>query len=112
MSKSDESSGEELPLETSPSLKSHPTKEELYAFGKSLRDKCPRQSHAAWQPLANRPDPLALLEESNKGRMPQLIPVRHGRMLQSPFTFYRSSKRMRARADTATTASASCTAVG
>ncbi|QDU20669.1 DUF2252 domain-containing protein [Urbifossiella limnaea] len=60
-------------------------------MGKSLRDKCPRESHAAWRPAADRPDPLALLEESNKGRMPHLVPVRHGRMLHSPFTFYRGA---------------------
>jgi uncharacterized protein (DUF2252 family) len=84
-------SDDDVPLETSPSLRSHPTTEELYAFGKSLRDKWPRQSHAAWKPSIDRPDPLALLEESNRGRMPQLIPVRHGRMLQSPFTFFRGA---------------------
>ncbi len=60
-------------------------------MGKSLRDKCPRQDHAVWQAPDNRPDPLALMEESNQGRMPQLIPVRHGRMVQSPFTFYRGA---------------------
>ena len=89
--KSPKKSEPQSPLETSPSLKTHPTRDELYAMGKSLRDKCPRQAHAAWQPAANRPDPLALIEESNKGRMPQLIPIRHGRMLQSPFTFYRGA---------------------
>jgi uncharacterized protein (DUF2252 family) len=81
----------DAPIETSPSLQSHPTHEELYAMGKSLRDKCPRQSHATWQAPDNRPDPIALMEESNKGRIPQLIPIRHGRMLQSPFTFYRGA---------------------
>ncbi|OAI41350.1 hypothetical protein AYO40_03270 [Planctomycetaceae bacterium SCGC AG-212-D15] len=81
----------EQPIETSPSLKSHPTRDELYAIGKSLRDKLPRESHAAWKPVAERPDPLVLMEESNKGRMPQLIPIRHGRMLRSPFTFYRGA---------------------
>ena len=60
-------------------------------MGKALRDKCPRQSHAVWQPPDNRRDPLALMEESNQGRMPQLIPIRHGRMLRSPFTFYRGA---------------------
>ena len=39
----------------------------------------------------NRPDPLFLVEESDKGRIPQLVPIRHGRMLQSPFTFYRGA---------------------
>lgn len=78
-------------LETSPSLQVHPTRDELYAMGKSLRDKCPREAHAAWKPAVDRPDPLALMEESNKGRMQQFVPVRHGRMLKSPFTFYRGA---------------------
>jgi uncharacterized protein (DUF2252 family) len=60
-------------------------------MGKSLRDKCPRHSHAAWQPAVDRPDPLALMEDSNQGRIPQLIPIRHGRMLRSPFAFYRGA---------------------
>ena len=60
-------------------------------MGKSLRDKCPRHDHAVWKATGQRPDPLALIEESNKGRIPQLVPVRHGRMLQSPFTFYRGA---------------------
>jgi len=89
-------------LETSPSLQSHPTRDELYALGKSLRDKCPRKDHADWQPPRNRPDPLALMEASNQGRIPQLIPVRHGRMLQSPFTFYRGAA-LNMAADLATT---------
>ena len=84
-------SEESQPLATSPSLMSHPTLAELVAIGKSLRDKCPRESHAAWKPSANRARPLALMEESNKGRMPQLVPIRHGRMMKSPFTFYRGA---------------------
>ena len=91
MEKVKKSSKKQTPIETSPSLQSHPTREELYAMGKSLRDKCPRQTHAVWQAADNRPDPLALMEESNKGRIPQLVPIRHGRMLQSPFTFYRGA---------------------
>jgi uncharacterized protein (DUF2252 family) len=90
------------PIETSSSLQSHPTREELHAMGKSLRDKCLRESHAAWQPATDRPDPLALMEESNKGRIPQLIPIRHGRMLHSPFTFYRGAA-LNMAADLATT---------
>ena len=62
---------------------------ELYAEGKSLREKCPRKSHAEWKPSGNRPNPLRLLKESSKGRIPKLIPIRYGRMLQSPFMFYR-----------------------
>ena len=77
--------------ETSPTHGMHPSRAELYAIGKSLRDKCPRAAHAAWNRAADRPDPIVLLEESNKGRIPELVPVRHGRMLVSPFTWYRGS---------------------
>jgi uncharacterized protein (DUF2252 family) len=73
------------------SFVAHPSRAELYRHGKKLREKSPRQSHATWQAPANRPDPLSLLEESSKGRLPELIPVRYGRMLQSPFTFYRGA---------------------
>ncbi len=69
----------------------HPTLDEQRAEGKSLRDKCPRRSHAAWRPPHDRVDPLLLLQQSSKGRIPELIPIRHGRMLRSPFTFYRGS---------------------
>lgn len=68
-----------------------PSLGELYKQGKKLRDKCPRQSHATWKLPAGRPDPVALLEESSKGRLSQLIPIRYGRMLPSPFTFYRGA---------------------
>jgi len=78
------------PSTLSPTLASpvgfHPSRAELYAMGKSLRDKCPRTSHAAWHPAADRPDPIVLLEESSKGRIQQLLPVRCGRMMQTPFT--------------------------
>lgn len=89
--KSSAKSEELQPLETSPSLMSHPTLAELHAIGKSLRDKCPRESHAAWKPAGDRASPLALMEESNKGRMPQLVPIRHGRMMKSPFAFFRGA---------------------
>ena len=64
---------------------------ELYAEGKRLRDKSPRASHAEWKPPRNRPDPLLLLKKSSEGRIPELLPIRYGRMLQSPFTFYRGA---------------------
>jgi uncharacterized protein (DUF2252 family) len=60
-------------------------------MGKSLREKFPRSSHAAWKRAGDRPDPIVLLEESSKGRIPQLIPIRYGRMLVSPFTWYRGA---------------------
>ena len=74
-----------------PALGSRPSQAELYAMGKSLREKCPRHSHAVWKAPDNRPDPLRLLEESNKGRIPELIPIRYGRMVRTPFTFYRGA---------------------
>ncbi|MET0217875.1 MAG: DUF2252 family protein, partial [Burkholderiales bacterium] len=64
---------------------------QLYAMGKRLREKCPRNSHAVWKAPHDRADPLRLLEESNKGRIPQLIPIRYGRMVRTPFTFYRGA---------------------
>src|SRR5690242_21011547 len=69
----------------------HPSQRDLRAAGRGLRDSCPRESHAAWDPPANRPDPLGLLRASNKGRLPDLIPLRYGRMVRSPFTFYRGA---------------------
>ena len=77
--------------EASPAFKSHPSHAELYALGKSLREKSPRSAHADWKAPHDRPDPLHLLEESSKGRIPELIPIRYGRMLQTPFTFYRGA---------------------
>src|SRR5436189_799621 len=75
---------------------------ELYEMGKKLREKCPRESHAIWRPARDRPDTLRLLEQSNKGRIPALIPIRYGRMIQSPFTFYRGTA-LNMAADLATT---------
>src|SRR5215510_1691922 len=68
-----------------------PSRKEILAKGKSLRERCPRRSHGEWKQARNRPDPLVLLEASNKGRAPELIPIRWGRMLQSPFTFFRGA---------------------
>jgi uncharacterized protein (DUF2252 family) len=64
---------------------------ECLEMGKALRAQTPRASHAGWQPPANRRDPIDILEESNRGRVPELIPIRYGRMLQSPFAFLRGS---------------------
>jgi len=72
-------------------LRFHPSQEELRQLGKSLRDKCPRASHASWRPAPDRPDPIALLKASDRGRIAHLIPVRHGRMMQTPFTWYRGT---------------------
>lgn len=70
--------------------------------GKALRAALPRASHAVWKRPGNRKDPIALLQESDPDRMPELVPIRYGRMLQSPFAFYRGSAAVMA-ADLATT---------
>ena len=77
--------------ELTPAFTRHPSRAERYAMGKSLREACPRSSHAAWKAPAGRPDPVDLVLEAGKGRMPELLPLRHGRMVASPFTFYRGS---------------------
>jgi uncharacterized protein (DUF2252 family) len=64
---------------------------ERFEKGKQISKSCPRSSHAKWKAPANRPDPVELIIESNKGRIPKLIPLRHGRMGISPFTFYRGA---------------------
>jgi len=75
---------------------------ERIAAGQALRDSVPRGSQAEWKPPQNRRDPIALLEESNQGRMPELVPIRYGRMLRSPFNFLRGSAALMA-SDLATT---------
>ena len=67
------------------------SREQHYAEGKKLRDSCPRPSHAEWTPPADRTNPIEILEASNKGRLPELIPVRYGRMIPSPFVFFRGA---------------------
>jgi uncharacterized protein (DUF2252 family) len=67
------------------------TRKERKAAGEALRDKCPRRSHATWKAPRNRRDPVELLIQSNKDRIPNLIPIRYGRMMQSPFAFYRGA---------------------
>ena len=54
--------------------------------GKAYRDSCARLSHAKWKPPADRVDPVEILEASNQGRLPELIPVRYGRMIPSPLS--------------------------
>jgi uncharacterized protein (DUF2252 family) len=69
----------------------HLTAEQRVARGRAARGAVPRSSHGRWEPAPDRPDPVALLEEQAASRVPELIPIRHGRMLASPFTFYRGS---------------------
>ena len=67
------------------------TPAERAARGKEARAAVPRESHAAFDPGPDRPDPIALLEEQAKERVPELVPIRRGRMMVSPFTFYRGA---------------------
>jgi uncharacterized protein (DUF2252 family) len=60
-------------------------------LGKTLRKQTPRSAHAVWQPPKDRPDPIKLLVATNVGRLKELVPIRYGRMLASPFTFLRGS---------------------
>jgi uncharacterized protein (DUF2252 family) len=73
------------------SFATRPSRADLIARGEAMRKQCPRSSHALWSAPNDRPDPLRLIEEANGGRIPELVPLRHGRMLPSPFTFYRGT---------------------
>jgi uncharacterized protein (DUF2252 family) len=64
---------------------------EQVAAGKALRSICPRDAHAAWKAPADRRDAVELVLEAEKGRVPDLLPLRHGRMVRSAFTFYRGA---------------------
>ncbi len=64
---------------------------ERVARGKAARAEVPRPSHATFKPSPNRPDPVKVLQRQAKTRVPELVPIRYGRMLVSPFTFYRGA---------------------
>src|SRR5689334_19345541 len=64
---------------------------ERAARGKTLRTETPRSSHGDWAPASDRPDPIDLLEEQAASRVPELVPIRYGRMAASPFAFYRGA---------------------
>ena len=74
----------------------HPTVNEREAQGKEAGKRTPLSAHEGWKPTAGRPDPVGLLEEQNLTREPDLVPVRHGRMMVSPFTFYRGAAKIMA----------------
>jgi uncharacterized protein (DUF2252 family) len=74
----------------------HPSLDERRQRGKQARKASPASDHVGWQPAASRPDPVGLLEEQNVTREPDLVPVRHGRMMVSPFTFYRGAAKIMA----------------
>ncbi|WP_404388795.1 DUF2252 domain-containing protein [Humibacillus xanthopallidus] len=69
----------------------HLSPEERVARGKAARNDTPRSSHGRWEPADSRPDPIALLEEQGASRVLELVPLRYGRMMVSPFTFFRGA---------------------
>ena len=77
--------------EAPPKVVAHFTPAERIARGKAARAEVPRSSHADWEASPGRADPVALLEEQAKSRVPELVPIRYGRMLVSPFTFFRGA---------------------
>ncbi len=74
----------------------HPSIADRRARGKDARIHAGRSAHSEWTPADDRADPIALLEEQNATREPDLVPVRHGRMAVSPFTFYRGAAKIMA----------------
>ena len=85
MAKNTPHAGKSVPLAP------HSNRDQRYAAGKALRDRVPREQHGEWKAPRKRPDPVDLVTESSKGRIPELIPLRYGRMSVSPFTFYRGA---------------------
>ncbi|MFD9034094.1 DUF2252 domain-containing protein [Streptomyces sp. NPDC059567] len=69
----------------------HATPEERAALGKEARRRSPRSGHAEYKPSPHRPDPLTILEAQSAARVPELVPIRYGRMTESPFRFYRGA---------------------
>ena len=69
----------------------HLTPEERAARGKAARAEVPRSSHAVFDPVPQRPDPVGLLEQQAVSRLPELVPIRYGRMASSPFAFFRGA---------------------
>ena len=74
----------------------HPSVDDRRARGLEARDRTALSGHTKWRPAADRPDPVGLLEEQDTTREQDLVPVRHGRMMVSPFTFYRGAAKIMA----------------
>lgn len=83
-------------------LSEHFSPSERTTRGKAARQDVPRRSHAQWEPISGRPDPVSILEEQSRERIPDLVPIRYGRMLASPFAFFRGGAAVMA-SDLATT---------
>ena len=74
----------------------HPSVDDRKAKGLEARDRTALSGHTKWRPAADRPDPVGLLTEQDTTREQDLVPVRHGRMMVSPFTFYRGAAKIMA----------------
>ncbi len=81
----------DVAIAVEPELKAVPhfTPAERVARGRAARAELPRSAHGVWEPAPQRRDPIDLLEEQARTRLPELVPIRYGRMLESPFAFYR-----------------------
>jgi len=87
------SEGRLKPIPSTQDTKSHHllSRADAYALGKKLRDTCPRSTHARWKATRYRPNAVDLVLAAEKGRLRELLPLRHGRMARSAFTFYRGA---------------------
>src|SRR3954453_23673665 len=74
----------------------HPSIDQRQARGVKAAEHTALDSHAGWKPVTDRPDPVTLLQEQDESREQDLVPVRHGRMMVSPFTFYRGAAKIMA----------------
>src|SRR3954452_24840966 len=81
---------------TRPAPVPHLTVAERAARGKAARAEVPRSSHAAFEPQPTRADPIELLLRQAESRVPELVPIRYGRMMVSPFTFFRGGAKIMA----------------
>lgn len=74
----------------------HLTADQRMQRGRELRQKVPRNDHAIWDPPSDRRDPVDVLLDTEKSRLPELLPIRHGRMMVSPLTYLRGAAAMMA----------------
>ncbi|HUZ09064.1 MAG TPA: DUF2252 domain-containing protein [Acidimicrobiales bacterium] len=78
-------------MQVGPDQVVHLRPDERRDLGKGIRPRVPRESHAELETLTTRPDPVSLLEDQARTRVPELVPIRYGRMLDSPFAYYRGA---------------------
>jgi uncharacterized protein (DUF2252 family) len=102
--KQDKSTAASGPAKARPGVDRHPTPTERTAAGRDARAQASRSAQATWQPPADRANPVDILRQQDESRLQELIPIRYGRMLVSPFTFFRGAAAVMA-ADLANTPS-------